>query len=136
MQRAIEAALERSLLKEWRTQKTVAELIEKHFRNTPGGLPGNDDTGTMSTWVLFSMMGFYPHCPGDMSYILTTSAFDKITIQLDERYYTEKELVIEKTGSGKYIRQIKVGGKKTKQYFLNHADLLKAGTITFDTYNR
>ena len=121
---------------EWRTQKTVAELIEKHFRNIPGGLPGNDDTGTMSTWVLFSMMGFYPHCPGDMSYILTTPAFDKITIQLEGRFYPKNELVIEKTGSGKYIRQIRVGGKKTKQFFIEHSDLLKAGTIVVDTYDR
>ena len=37
---------------EWRTQKTVSELIKKYFKNTPDGLPGNDDTGTMSAWLI------------------------------------------------------------------------------------
>ena len=30
--------------------------------------PGNDDTGTMSTWAIFNMIGFYPDCPGDPYY--------------------------------------------------------------------
>ncbi len=47
---------------EWRTQKLVKELLEKHFKPTPDGIPGNDDTGTMSAWAIFSMLGFYPDC--------------------------------------------------------------------------
>ena len=45
---------------EWRTQKTVKMLLEKYFKPTPDGIPGNDDAGTMSAWAIFSMMGFYP----------------------------------------------------------------------------
>ena len=49
----------------------------------PDGIPGNDDTGTMSAWAIFNMMGFYPDCPGEPSYTLSTPVFDKVTIRLD-----------------------------------------------------
>ena len=71
---------------EWRTAKIVSELLDKHYTTAPAGLPGNDDTGTMSAWAVFSMMGFYPDCPGDPSYTLTTPRFDRIEITLDPAY--------------------------------------------------
>lgn len=43
--------------------------------------PGNDDTGTMSAWAIFSMIGLYPDCPGMPDYMLTTPTFDKVTIR-------------------------------------------------------
>ena len=71
---------------EWRTAKIVSELLDRHYTTAPAGLPGNDDTGTMSAWAVFSMMGFYPDCPGDPSYTLTTPRFDRIEITLDPAY--------------------------------------------------
>ena len=41
----------------WRTQKLIRELLAKGYHNAPNGVPGNEDTGTMSTWAIFSMMG-------------------------------------------------------------------------------
>ena len=43
---------------EWRTQKELHRLLQKYFKNAPDGIPGNDDTGTMSAWAIFNMMGF------------------------------------------------------------------------------
>ncbi|MGN1211123.1 MAG: GH92 family glycosyl hydrolase [Candidatus Cryptobacteroides sp.] len=67
---------------QWRTHEIVAELLEKHFTTFPDGIPGNDDTGTMSAWAVFSMMGFYPDCPGEPCYTLTAPAFDSIEVDL------------------------------------------------------
>lgn len=120
---------------EWRTQKLTQELLEKHFKNAPDGLPGNDDTGTMSTWAIFSMMGFYPVVPADLNYAVTSPVFDKITIQFDENFYSGNTLVIEKkksSRSGKYIKAVKVDGEKIKSNFLNHNDLIKAKSIVFE----
>ena len=115
---------------EWRSQKLVEELVRKHFKNTPAGIPGNDDTGTMSAWVVYSMMGFYPIAPGEPKYTITKPLFDKITIQLDSKYYKKTELVIEKvTNSNGKIKQIEVDGKKHKGYFIDHNDLVKAKTF-------
>lgn len=116
---------------EWRTQKLVKELLAKHYTTKPDGLPGNEDTGTMSSWAIFSMMGFYPDCPGVPEYTLTTPTFDKITIKLDPAYWGTDKLVIRKEGGDGYIDQIRLDGKKYSKYRLTHKDLIHAGEITF-----
>ena len=116
---------------EWRTQKLVKELLAKHYTTKPNGLPGNEDTGTMSSWAIFSMMGFYPDCPGVPEYTLTTPTFNKITIKLDPAYWGTDKLVIRKEGGDGYIDQIRLGGKKYSKYRLTHEDLIHAGEITF-----
>lgn len=117
---------------EWRTQKLVKYLLAKHFTNTPGGLPGNDDTGTMSAWALFSMMGLYPDCPGVPHYTVTTPVFDEIVIQLDKKYWDRDQLVIRKEGQGDYIHEIRLGKKKSG-YLIDHRALIKAGELTIQT---
>ena len=113
---------------EWRSQKIVSSLISKYFKNTPDGLPGNDDTGTMSAWLIYSMMGIYPISPAEPIYTFTTPLFDKITIQLDSRYYKNKQLIIEKEGEG-FIRKIKLNDKTINSFFINHQDLVNAGHL-------
>jgi len=112
---------------EWRTQKRVQELISKYYKNEPKGLPGNDDTGTMSAWLVFSMMGIYPVSPGDPIYAITKPIFDKVTIQLDSRYYKNNQFVIEKekNGNGK-IKSIMLNDKRHKRYFILHDELVNA----------
>lgn len=114
---------------EWRSQKLVKELVKKHFKNTPDGLPGNDDTGTMSAWVVFSMMGFYPIVPGEPVYTITKPLFDKITIQLDSKYYSKKELVIERKNNNGKIKRILIDGKPHKEYFITHDKLVNGNKI-------
>jgi len=115
---------------EWRSQKLVEQLVKKHFTNAPDGIPGNDDTGTMSAWVVYAMMGIYPIAPGEPKYSITKPLFDKITIQLDSKYYKKKELVIEKeTNANGYIKQVLLNGKKHRGYFINHDDLLNGNNL-------
>lgn len=119
---------------EWRTQKLVKELLAKYFKAAPDGIPGNDDTGTMSAWAIFSMLGFYPDCPGLPEYTLTAPTFDKVTIQLDTRYYPQKELVIKTvrpTSEANYIKGIKVGGKAYKGFRISHDQWVNAGQVEF-----
>ena len=113
---------------EWRTQNKVSELIKNHFKNTPDGLPGNEDTGTMSAWLIYSMMGLYPVSPADPIYAVTTPVFDKITIQLDSRYYNKPQLVIEKEGKG-LINELKIGETTNKHFFVNHSELVESNNF-------
>ena len=111
----------------------MAKLLEKHFTTLPDGIPGNDDTGTMSAWAVFSMMGFYPDCPGHPSYTLTTPAFDSVEIRLDPDLCNGKDrLVISTSGNGRLIRSVRLGGKAYKGYRISHEDLTGAGTIHFN----
>ena len=79
---------------EWRTAKIVSELLARHYTVSAAGLPGNDDTGTMSAWAVFSMMGFYPDCPGDPSYTLTTPRFDRVEITLNPSYCDGRDRLV------------------------------------------
>ena len=119
---------------EWRTQKLIRELLKSGYHNAPNGVPGNEDTGTMSAWAIFSMMGFYPACPGDVNYVLTSPTFDKVTIHLDERFYPKGKLVIESkhdTPEAIYVKEVKAGDRKLKGFTLSHEQLVNAGTLRF-----
>ena len=104
---------------EWRTAKIVSELLDKHYTTRPDGIPGNDDTGTMSAWAVFSMMGFYPDCPGDPSYTLTVPRFDRVEITLDPAFCNGNDrLVITKTAKmkGRISHKDLVSGKAPGTY--------------------
>lgn len=116
---------------EWRTQKTVKEILDKYYTVQNNGLPGNDDTGTLSTWAMFSMMGFYPDCPGVPEYTLTAPVFDKITIKLDPEFWGKDKLVIRKEGGDGYIDEIRLGGKKRNDFRIRHDELVGAGELLF-----
>lgn len=118
----------------WRTQKIVRQLLKEKYHNAPKGVPGNEDAGTMSAWAILSMMGFYPACPGDVNYVLTSPVFDKVTIQLDKKYYPKGELVIEsqrQSAEDIYIKEVRVGGKKLNRFTLSQEELVHAGTLLF-----
>lgn len=124
---------------EWLTQKWARECLKRYYGNKPGGLPGNDDAGTMSAWQMFTMMGIYPACPGVPEYVFSTPVFNKITIQLDPRFYTNKELVIEGVNASPeniYIEKIEVGGKPYKGYFISQDKLMNAGTVKIYCTNK
>ena len=106
---------------EWRTQLLTRQWLEKVFHNAPNGIPGNDDTGTMSAWAVFAMMGFYPDNPADASYTLTAPVFDRITLHLDPAIH----------GTDR-IRSIRLGGRPFKAFRISHADLLRGGHLDFE----
>lgn len=113
---------------EWRTQKEVTRLLDKYYTDKPSGIPGNDDTGTMSAWAVFSMMGIYPDCPGSPYYTITSPVFDKVTLHLDKRYYPDGDITItadRSAATGKYIKSISLGGKKLNSFRISHKELIK-----------
>lgn len=119
---------------EWRTQKEVSRLLEKYYTVLPDGIPGNDDTGTMSAWAVFSMMGFYPDCPGSPYYTVTTPAFDRVEISLEPKYCGGKNLlVVEKKGGSGRIDRMLLGGRTNRNYRISHEALTSAGSLIFIT---
>ena len=113
---------------EWRTWQTVSEILDKYYKNAPDGIPGNDDTGTMSAWAVFSMIGLYPDVPGVPEYTLTVPTFDKITIKLNSDYYHTESLIIEKSGNAKKCNVLldgtPIGHRISHQKLVNGKKLL------------
>ena len=118
---------------EWRTQREVRRLLDTCFTTAADGIPGNDDTGTMSAWAVFSMMGFYPDCPGEPYYTLTAPVFDRVEIATERG-----PLVIEAErpadGAG-YIGRMTLGGRPLGKYRLSHDELLGGGRLKFELKN-
>ena len=110
------------------TQSYVRQLLNENYSTTPDGLPGNDDTGTMSTWAVFSMMGIYPDCPGEPYYTVTTPRFERVEIDTDHG-----TIVIASEGKGDYIKSITLGGKSVG-YRISHAELMKAKELKLKLY--
>lgn len=117
---------------EWRTQKTVSGLLKKYYTDKPDGIPGNEDTGTMSSWAIFSMMGLYPDNPGSPYYTLTTPVFDKVTLHLDPRFYPNGDITIttdRKSADQTYIKEMTIGGKKLSSFRISHKQLVEGKNL-------
>ena len=84
----------------------------------------------MSAWLIFSMMGIYPDCPGSPYYSITTPVFDRVTLHLDPRYYPNGDIVIEKTGSATgSIKGISLQGKPFNRFRITHDQLVNGTTL-------
>lgn len=112
---------------ETQTSTRVKQLIDEHFLTTPGGIPGNDDTGALSAWLVYSMMGFYPVSPADMDYALFAPVFDKVTVHLDDDYYQGKTLIIEKASATQTSPTW--NNRPLNRYFISHKTLTLGGVL-------
>ncbi|NJN26073.1 MAG: glycoside hydrolase family 92 protein [Cyclobacteriaceae bacterium] len=123
---------------EWRTQKQVRKIVEENFKNTPEGLPGNDDCGTMSAWLLYSMMGFYPTCPGDVNYQITSPVFDEVEISLNPQYYLGDKFIVRAKNNNPeniYIKDIKINNKRADRFWISHDEMTKGGIMEMELRN-
>lgn len=119
---------------EWRTQREVRRLLAQYFTTEPDGIPGNDDTGTMSAWAVFSMLGFYPDCPGEPLYTLTAPTFDRAEIDMPRG-----TLVIEAkrpTADAATISRMRLGGRPLNRYRISHDELLRGGHLVMELRER
>jgi predicted alpha-1,2-mannosidase len=112
----------------WKTQKRVRMLLESFFPDTLQGIPGDEDGGGMSAFVVFSMMGFYPVTPGIPTYDIGSPVFEKTTIHLRNG----KDLVIiahNTSHENKYVENVRLNGKPLDQVWFRHADIADGGRL-------
>jgi len=112
----------------WKTQKRVRMLLEAFFTDTLQGIPGDEDGGGMSAFVVFSMLGFYPVTPGIPAYDVGSPVFDKATIHLKNG---KDFVIIAKNNSreNKYVESIRLNGEALNQVWFRHADIANGGTL-------
>lgn len=114
----------------WKTEKLVREILESQYKNTPDGHCGNEDCGQMSSWYIFSSLGFYPVNPAQGIYSFGAPLFDEATINLENN----KIFVIKaKNNSNEniYIQSIKLNGKKIDRNYIAHKEITQGGTLIF-----
>lgn len=114
----------------WKTQKYVSHILNTLYNNTSSGYAGNDDCGQMSAWYVFSAMGFYPVNPADGRYIIGSPLLDECTLKLagNKDFHIR---TIRKSPEDIYIQSVTLNGKKHKDFFITHQDIMNGGTMVF-----
>jgi len=115
----------------WKAQARAREVMGRLYQSTPDGMCGDEDTGQMSAWYVFSALGFYPVTPGTTEYVIGSPLFDRATITLADG----KKFVVTAKRNGPqrpYIRSADLNGAPFPKSFLDHSQIISGGELTFE----
>ncbi|HEV2691766.1 MAG TPA: GH92 family glycosyl hydrolase [Verrucomicrobiae bacterium] len=116
----------------WLTQKWARFIMDHAYGTGVNGLCGNDDVGQMSAWYVLGAIGFYPVSPVDGVYLIGSPVFDKVTLQLDAKYYPGRAFtVIARNNSPEnvYIQSATLNGKPLERAWLRHEEIVAGGVV-------
>ena len=115
----------------WKTQALVHRICKEFYLDQPDGLIGNEDCGQMSSWFVFSALGFYPVTPGSGVYAIGTPQFPSATIQLENgKAFKIRARNLNETNF--FIQSATLNGKPYPKCYLNHTDIMKGGELVFN----
>lgn len=112
----------------WKTQKRTRFLLDVWFKDNIFGIPGDEDGGGMTAFVVFSSMGLYPMTPGLPFYDITSPVFEKTSINLQNG----KTFTVVAEGASKtkkYIQKAFINGKEITSPFITHQQIMDGGTL-------
>lgn len=115
----------------WKTQARVREVMTRLYHPTPDGFCGDEDTGQMSAWYVFSALGFYPVCPGTTEYLIGSPLFDRATIRLPDG----RQFVVTANRNGPlrpYIESATLNGVAFEKTYLTHKQITAGGELVFN----
>jgi predicted alpha-1,2-mannosidase len=115
----------------WKTQQRVRYLLDTWFPNTPFGIPGDEDGGGLSAFVVFSSMGFYPVTPGSPVFNMCSPVFEEVTVKL-ENNRTFKILAKGSSRQNKYIQDATLNGKSWNKPWFAWDDIKDGGTLILE----
>jgi predicted alpha-1,2-mannosidase len=108
----------------WKTQAVVREIMSQLYSLTPGGEPGNDDLGALSSWYVWAALGVYPQTPGVPLLVLGTPQFPRAVI-----HGAYGPLTITARGAGDtYVKSLAVDGHSAGRTWI---DLSRAHELDF-----
>lgn len=113
----------------WMTQKRIRTLLDQWFRNDLMGVPGDEDGGGMTAFVVFSSMGFYPVTPGSPTYNIGSPMFRNVKMKLSNGKIFEIE-VVNYAKDNKYIQSATLNGKTWDKPWFSHSDIVGGGKLT------
>ena len=106
----------------------IHQIIRDNYSDAPDGLPGNDDSGAMSSWMAFHFMGLYPNAGHDY-YLLNVPLLPEYTLTLSNG----RRLQVARKGKGDGFKQVLWNGEPLPQARLTHQQLMQGGTLLFIT---
>jgi predicted alpha-1,2-mannosidase len=115
----------------WKTQRRVRQIMDAKYTDRPEGIPGDEDTGAMSSWYVFSALGFYPMCPGSPVYEIGSPLFARSVVSVGDG----KKLTIVAHGvsaAKKYIQSATLNGKPLTRAWFWHREIAQGGTLVLE----
>lgn len=115
----------------WKTQFRVRQIMEQLYRPGPGGLCGNEDMGSLSSWYVLSAMGIYPVTPGNPIYIIGSPLFEKLTLKTEKN---NSFTVYAKNNSPEnvYIQKASLNGQPFNRIWISHEEIIDGGVLEFE----
>lgn len=111
----------------WRAQDVVRRIGDEAFGTGPDGLPGNDDLGATSSWLVWSMIGLYPAIPGVGGYAIGSPVFDAIDV-----HFGDGVLQMANTGApSRYVQSVALNGKPHDAAWIDRQALAGGATLDF-----
>ena len=112
----------------WKTQKRIRQMLKTWFRNDLMGMPGDEDGGGMTSFVVFSSLGFYPVTPGLPVYNIGSPLFTNTKITLDNGSIFEIDAQ-NASDENKYIQSATLNGQEWNKPWFSHDDLKNGGKL-------
>ncbi|MCJ2380377.1 GH92 family glycosyl hydrolase [Parabacteroides sp. AGMB00274] len=119
----------------WKTQQYAAQVMHTLYKNTPDGICGNEDCGQMSSWYVFSAMGFYPVDPISGLYEIGSPIFPEVKMYLanGKTFVVRAENV---SDENIYIQSVTVNGQPYNKSYITHEMIMQGDTIHFVMGNK
>ena len=115
----------------WKTQKRIRFLLNVWYKDSIFGIPGDEDGGGMSAFVVFSSMGFYPVTPGKPVYTIGSPVFSKVTINLSNGKQF-KMVANNCSVVNKYIQSARFNGQVLNKPWFTHEQLMSGGVLELE----
>ncbi|MBM4104238.1 MAG: glycoside hydrolase family 92 protein [Planctomycetes bacterium] len=114
----------------WRTQQRTRFLLDVWFKDNVFGVPGDEDGGGMSAWVVFTAMGFYPVTAGEPVYAITSPIFTEVAFDVPGGQF--KIVAPASSKVNKYIQKAELNGKPLNILFITHKQITAGGILTLE----
>jgi predicted alpha-1,2-mannosidase len=113
----------------WKAQREARQAMSV-YSSRPDGMPGNDDTGTMSAWYVLAALGIYHAAPGSQAWELSSPAFPTAVVHVGGK----RKLVIDAPGASrinKFVQSAKLRGKTFERTWLSSKDTHDGAQLQF-----
>ncbi|MBV8859130.1 MAG: GH92 family glycosyl hydrolase [Acidobacteria bacterium] len=114
----------------WKTQATTRRVLTELFTPDPGGIPGNDDLGATSSWVVFASIGLYPSIPGVSGFSVNSPVFPEIDVRLKGG----RVLTIKGRGAAPkspYVQELRLNGRPYEKTWIPYEAIERGGVLDF-----
>jgi predicted alpha-1,2-mannosidase len=114
----------------WRTQQRTRFLLDLWFKDNVFGIPGDEDGGGMSAWVVFTAMGLYPVTAGEPVYAITSPVFTEVVMEVAGGQF--KVVAPAASKVNKYIQKAELNGEPLRTPFITHEQVVAGGSLTLE----